>query len=82
MPVFQVSRHLPGANQEALGQAQQAAIAESPNHGSRYIRSTFLPESEECFCLFEAPDAAAVQRIQEVTGLPFTEIRPALDLTP
>ena len=62
MATFMVERSLKGISMEDLGAAQKAAIAscaQSSADGSpvRYLRSTFVPESGACMCLFEAPDA-------------------------
>jgi hypothetical protein len=47
-----------------------------------YIRSTFLPESAECRCLFRAQDIASVRELNDAAGLPFERIVPAMDLNP
>jgi uncharacterized protein DUF4242 len=87
MTVFMVERSLKGISMSQLGQAQQTAI-QAANQLSRlgtpvrYLRSTFVPESGACMCLFEARDVSTVQRLNEDANLPFTRIVPALDLTP
>ena len=48
----------------------------------RYIRSTFVPESGACMCLFEASGADAVKRVNEAAKIPFDRVTEALDLTP
>jgi len=85
MSVFMVERSLKGISMSDLGRAQQAAIqaAEQLSSGGnpvRYLRSTFVPESGACMCLFEAKDAATVQKLNESARLPFSNIVPALDL--
>ena len=87
MSVFMVERSLKGISMSELGRAQQAAIqaaGQLSRMGTpvRYLRSTFVPESGACMCLFEARDASTVQRLNESAQLPFTRIVPALDLTP
>ena len=87
MSVFMVERSLKGISMSQLGQAQQTAIHTADQLsrlGSpvRYLRSTFVPESGACMCLFEADDAATVKQLNEKAQLPFTRIVPALDLTP
>jgi len=87
MAVFQVERDLPGITPEQLGQAQRSAIDTSERFTTegrpvRYIRSTFLPVEDRCFCLFEAPTGDLVREVNETAKLPFTRIVEALDLTP
>ncbi len=48
----------------------------------RYLHSTFVPEEAHCLCLFEAPNAKAVQEVNEAAQFPFTRIIEALELDP
>ncbi len=48
----------------------------------RYIRSTFVPDSGFCMCLFEAEDAEQVKQLNQKANIPFDRVVPALDLTP
>ena len=87
MSVYMVERSLKGIPMSDLAAAQQAAIATTKSmteQGTpvRYIRSTFVPESGACMCLFEADDAAAVKRANETARIPFDRVVEALDLTP
>jgi hypothetical protein len=87
MNVYVVDRRLPGITEQALGEAQSAAIqtARKFTEAGRpveYIRSTFLPESAECRCLFRAQDIASVRELNDAAGLPFERIVPAMDLNP
>ena len=87
MGIFMVERSLPGIPMEDLAAAQQRAIATAADftqQGSpiRYIRTTFVPQSGCCMCLFEAQSAEAVRRLNEAAQIPFESIVPALDLTP
>ena len=87
MGVFMVERSLKGISLTELGQAQQAAIQAASDlsrmgNPVRYLRSTFVPESGACMCLFEARDASTVQKLNEGAKLSFSRIVPALDLTP
>jgi hypothetical protein len=70
-----------------LAAAQQAAIATAQQYSAdgtpvRYIRSTFVPDSGACMCLFEAGEADAVMRVNQTAKIPFDRITEALDLTP
>lgn len=87
MQVYLVERSLKGIPMDQLASAQQRAIgtaAEMSAAGTpiRYIRSTFVPESGQCMCLFSADDAGQVRALNEKAGIPFDKVVPALDLTP
>jgi hypothetical protein len=87
MSVYMVERSLKGIAMGDLATAQQAAITTSKQFtvdGTpvRYIRSTFVPETGACMCLFEATGADAVKRVNEAAKIPFDRVTEALDLTP
>jgi hypothetical protein len=87
MSVYMVERSLKGIPMSDLAAAQQSAISTAKSmtdEGTpvRYIRSTFVPESGACMCLFEAEDAGAVRRVNEKAGIPFDRVVEAMDLTP
>jgi len=87
MSVYMVERSLKGIAMSDLAAAQQAAIATSQQFSAngtpvRYIRTTFVPGTGACMCLFEAGDAEAVRRVNETAKIPFDRITEALDLTP
>jgi hypothetical protein len=87
MQVFLVERSLKGIPMEQLAAAQQRAIhtAEDMSRAGtpiRYIRSTFVPESGQCMCLFEGQDAEAVKALNRDAQIPFDCVKEALDLTP
>jgi hypothetical protein len=87
MSVYMVERSLKGIAMSDLAAAQKAAIKTSEEFSAagtpvRYIRSTFVPGTGVCMCLFEAGDADAVKRVNEKAKIPFDRITEALDLTP
>lgn len=87
MTVYLVERSLKGIDMSDLAKAQQGAISTSRQftaEGSpvRYIRSTFVPETGACMCLFEASDMDAVKRVNKQANIPFDRVTEALDLTP
>lgn len=87
MPTFAVQRSLPGVTMDQLGAAQKAAIDTSERVTSegtpvRYIRTNFYPQDSRCTCLFEAPDAGAVERVNREAGIPFTRVDEVMDLVP
>lgn len=87
MSVFMVERSLKGIAMSDLAAAQQAAITTARQFSSdgtpvRYIRSTFVPDTGACLCLFDAGDADIVARVNRAAQIPFDRVTPALDLTP
>lgn len=87
MQVFMVERSLKGISMTDLGAAQKAAISTANDMSKsgtpvKYIRSTFVPDSGHCMCLFAADDAASVKSLNDKAKLPYDRIVPALDLTP
>ncbi len=74
-----VERSLPGFTSDQLpaaaGAAKTAATAlAAEGTPIRYLRSTFVPSEQKCFCLFEGESAEAVRDAQERAGLPFDRI--------
>ena len=87
MDTFMVERSLKGISMDNLAAAQRAAIGtaqEMTRNGTpiQYLRSTFVPESGACMCLFQAEAAASVKALNETAKLPFDRILKAMDLTP
>lgn len=87
MQVYLVERSLKGIPMDQLAAAQQRAIGTAAEMSAagppiRYIRSTFVPESGQCLCLFSADDAGQVRTLNEKAGIPFDKVVPALDLAP
>lgn len=87
MQVFMVERQLGGISMDDLAGAQKAAIgkaAEMRAGGTdiKYVRTTFAPDDGRCMCLFEANDARDVKRLNDEAGIPYSNVVPALDLTP
>ena len=68
MKSFLVETYLPGkraAEARAAGLRAHAAAEAVSGEGMpvRYVRTTFLPEDETCFHVFEAPSLDAVQEV-------------------
>lgn len=87
MSIYMVERSLKGIAMSDLAAAQKAAISTAQQFTAdgtpvRYVRSTFVPGSGACMCLFEADSADAVKRVNETARIPFDRIQEALDLTP
>ena len=87
MEVFMVERSLKGIQMDQLAAAQQLAIKTAKEMTAagtpiRYIRSTFVPESGQCMCLFESQDAETVKALNQKAQIPSTNVSVALALTP
>ena len=87
MTVYMVERSLPGITMEELGAAQKAAIETSAKfteegRAVRYIRTTFVPGTSACMCLFEGNSADDVRAVNDEAKIPYNSVVEALDLTP
>jgi hypothetical protein len=85
MPIYLVERDLNGISMDALGIAQRSAIETAATMRAagtdiRYLRSTFVPDSGRCMCLFAASDPSAVEALNTTAELPYQRITEALDL--
>jgi Protein of unknown function (DUF4242) len=79
MPRYMVERTLPGFTTDQLPAAAGAAkstTAAMTDEGTpvRYLRSTFVPTEEKCYCLFEGVSQDAVREANERAGLPYERI--------
>ena len=82
MALYLVERHLPGITGDQLKAAAQSAkdtSAQMREEGVqiRYLRSTFLPVEEKCFCLFDAPAPSIVEQANRRANLPFERVHDA-----
>ena len=87
MPMYLVERDLPGMTRDQLAAAHRALIRTASRftaQGSpvRYVRSLFVPQQARCLCVFEAPDADVVRRVNDATQIPFVSVTEAIELTP
>jgi hypothetical protein len=81
-----VERHLPDFPPEQLPAAAGAAKEKSAELSAegqdvQYIRSTYVPDGEKCYCLFEGSSVDAVEEVQKRAGLPYEKIHEAAFLT-
>lgn len=86
MARYMVERELPGFTSEQLPAAAasaRSATTAMSDEGTpiRYLRSTFVPSEQKCFCLFEAPSAEIVEEAQQRAGLPYEKIHDAVFVT-
>ena len=80
MPTYLVETFSPAA-----GAAEMTAGFAHIGEGRarvRHVRSTFLPEDEICFHLFEAPSREAVCEAFERAGIPYERMSEATEQLP
>ena len=87
MKTFAVERSLKGIDMEALGGAQKAAIAKAQEMTTAgtpvtYMHSVHMPGDGRTMCLFQAEDAAHVERCNREAGIPFDRVSEAMHLPP
>jgi hypothetical protein len=87
MASYVVKRHLPGITLEALtgaGLRAKSCAVEMTEEGTpvRWLRSFFIPETEETHCYFEAPSSDAVKEVNERANIPFSKIHEVQELIP
>lgn len=77
MPEFMdVHTSMKGVTPDALREAHQADVAIQGEENVRFKQAWADPDSGMVFCLSEAPDAEAVQRIHSRAGHPYDQIYP------
>ena len=75
MPEFMdVHKGMNGITADALDEAHRADLAIQDEEGVNFKHAWADPESGTVFCLSEAPNAEAVQRIHERAGHPADQI--------
>jgi hypothetical protein len=84
MPSFLLETYVPRSAADGGREAARAirsAAAELSCEGTRvrYIRSTFLPDDETCFHVFEATAPEAVAELSRRAGLVRARIMPAFE---
>lgn len=83
MPRYMVERHLPGLTADMLKAAATKAkhtTAQMTQEGTpvRYLRSTFVPGEDKCFCLFEGSSKETIKEANERAQIPFERIHEAV----
>ena len=75
MPEFMDVHHgMNGITRDLLDEAHRADLAIQDEEGVNFKHAWADPESGTVFCLSEAPNAEAVQRIHERAGHPADQI--------
>jgi hypothetical protein len=87
MACYVVTRHLPGITPDALksaGLRAKSCAAEMTDEGIpvKWMRSFFIPKTEQTHCYFDAPSTDAVKEVNERANIPFIEIHEAQELVP
>ncbi len=85
MPKYMVERHLPGITSDQLSAAAARAkstTAQMSEEGTpiRYLRSTFVPSEEKCYCLFDGPSADAVEQANKRADIPYERVVEAMHI--
>ncbi|HIC79466.1 MAG TPA: DUF4242 domain-containing protein [Kiloniellaceae bacterium] len=85
MPKYMVERHLPGITGDQLSAAAARAkltTAQMSDEGTpiRYLRSTFVPGEEKCYCLFDGPSADAVEQANQRAEIPYERVVEAMHI--
>ncbi len=86
MPKYMVERYLPGITSDQLSAAAARAkstTAQMSEEGTpiRYLRSTFVPSEEKCYCLFDGPSADAVEQANKRADIPYERVVEAMHIT-
>jgi len=84
VPTYLVETYMPRSRaQEAhtAGSRARSAAEELSREGMhvRYVRTTFLPDDETCFHLFDAVSADAVEEVSRRANLGRVRVVPAVD---
>ncbi len=82
--LFLVERALSGLTLDQVRVAFRAtadAVGREVARGAsiRYLRSTFAPADGRCLCLFEAPDAELVRKVNDTAQFPFARIAAVIE---
>ncbi len=87
MPLFVVNRTLPGITPDALmsaGVRAKTCCAEMTQEGEsvRWVRSFFVPATEQTHCYFEAASKEAVEEANNRAKIPFVDVAEVVEMTP
>jgi uncharacterized protein DUF4242 len=84
VPTYMVEAYMPRSHAQearAAGRRARAAAEELSAEGTAvgYVRTTFLPDDETCFHLFEAASADAVEEASRRAKLGRVRVVPAVE---
>lgn len=85
MPLYYVERSLPGITPDQLTAAAARAkttTARMTQEGTpvRYLRSTFIPGEDKCYCLFEGPTPDVVEEANRQAEIPYERVVDAMHI--
>lgn len=85
MPLYYVERSLPGITPDELTAAATRAkttTARMTQEGTpvRYLRSTFIPGEDKCYCLFEGPTPDVVEDANRQAEIPYDRVVDAMHI--
>ena len=85
MAKYMVERHLPGIKPDELAAAATRAketTAQMTAEGTpvRYLRSTFVPGEEKCYCMFEGPTEESVREANRRAEIPLVSVKEAMHI--
>ena len=86
MPTYLVEAYMPRSHAQearATGRRARAAAEELSRNGAAvaYVRTTFLPNDETCFHLFEAASAEVVEEACNRAELGRARVVPAIEVS-
>ena len=86
MAKYMVERHLPGIKPEELAAAAtraKATTAQMTAEGKpvRYLRSTFVPGEDKCYCLFEGSNEDVVREANLRAEIPLERVTEAMHIS-
>jgi hypothetical protein len=86
VPTYMVEAYMPHSHAQearAAGRRARAAAEELSREGMpvRYVRTTFLPDDETCFHLFDALSANAVEEVSRRAKLGHARVVNAVELS-
>jgi hypothetical protein len=83
--VYVVERYVPGLVSSdllrGLARLEQTVGGAAETSVVRYLGSTIVLQDEACYCRFEGPTEAAIAEANQLAGLPFDRIVPAVTVT-
>jgi hypothetical protein len=84
MPTYLLEAYVPRSHApeaRAAGRRARAAAEELSREGVpiRYVRTTFLPDDETCFHVFEAASAEVVEELSRRAELGRARVAPAIE---
>jgi len=74
MPKFMDVHDMPGVTKDAVAKAHEKDLAIQQKHGVKFVSYWVDEKQGKVFCLSEAPNAQAAQRVHAEAGHPTDQI--------